>query len=275
MKAIPLTRGLFAFVDDEDFTLVSQLTWNAARHKGGGFYAQAWNGPSVIQMQRYILAASKDELVDHRNHDTLDNRRCNLRKCSLEENSRNRAKLGAAHIKSSRYKGVSWHKRARKWSAYIGSHPKISLGYFSSEEEAAAAYDQKAREMFGGFALANADDLELLRLTNEERNQAIAAAKPRVKVHWRHKLTPDSHNFSGAEFFSYGGQSLTIAQWAKQIGMAPHVIHRRIKKHGWTFERAITTPIQGRHPDPRSIKLPFDEWSEARGIESGILALAS
>lgn len=47
--------------------------------------------------------------------------------------------------KSSRYKGVSWHKHSQKWYAYIQYNGKMhGLGYFNAQEDAAAAYDTEA-----------------------------------------------------------------------------------------------------------------------------------
>ena len=57
---------------------------------------------------------------------------------------------------TSRFKGVCWHKKAGKWQAKIQHNfVRIRLGLFSSEEDAARAYNRKAKELFGEFAKLN------------------------------------------------------------------------------------------------------------------------
>ena len=104
-------------------------------------------------MHRQILDAPQGVWVDHIDGDGLNNRRSNLRLCSATENARNRRPVPNCH---SRYKGVSWHKRQKKWAVRIGK-PKesIYLGSFDDEMEAGVAYDRKAEELFGEFAYLN------------------------------------------------------------------------------------------------------------------------
>jgi hypothetical protein len=92
--------------------------------------------------------------VDHVNHDTLDNRRSNLRLCTRIENGRNRrANVGP---QSSEYKGVQWVKADRRWKAQICVDKRpITVGSFGSEIEAAVAYNAAATRYFGEFALLN------------------------------------------------------------------------------------------------------------------------
>jgi len=57
---------------------------------------------------------------------------------------------------SSIYKGVSWHRNEKKWRSRIRyNYEFISLGYFHNEIDAAKAYNQKARELFGEYAYLN------------------------------------------------------------------------------------------------------------------------
>jgi len=87
------------------------------------------------------------------NRDRLDNRKANLRFASSAENARNSS---GPRSSTSRYKGVSWYTDYGKWRAAIGHNGRFRhIGYFSSEEDAARAYDEKARELFGDFAATN------------------------------------------------------------------------------------------------------------------------
>lgn len=150
MKYIPLTRGKFAIVDDEDFKRISRYKWScngiyAARH---AFIKNRW---ITLRMHRFILKAPKNRQVDHKNGDGLDNRRINIRLCTSKENSRNRNK----QINNiSGYNGVHWNKK--KWISRIQINGKrIYLGCFISKKEAAKKYDSMAKKYFGKFARLN------------------------------------------------------------------------------------------------------------------------
>ena len=156
MKRIPLTQGKFALVDDEDYKWLNQYKWHALKDKHT-FYAVrgiCLNGKMKrIFMHREITQALPNEETDHRNHNGLHNWRDNLRTCTRSENARNRKPSKSC---SSRYKGVRWYKRNHNWNAQIGKNGKqYHIGYFTSEIEAAKAYDAKAKELFGEFAYLN------------------------------------------------------------------------------------------------------------------------
>lgn len=150
MKAIELTKGKFALIDDEDFDLVSKFKWHVSGCKN---YAISGRREKLIRMHNLIFGKMK---VDHINGDGLDNRRENLRKCTNSQNMANSKKrIGT----SSKYKGVCWCKRENKWSAYIYTNKKRkSLGYFKNQKDAAKAYDKKAVELFGSFARLNLNE---------------------------------------------------------------------------------------------------------------------
>lgn len=146
-KIIPLTKGQFAKVDNEDFDKVKGINWNISKR---GYVENTRKG----KMHRYITNCPGNKSVDHKNHDKLDNRKSNLRICDHKENMRNtkRRKTKTSSI----YKGVFFCKRDKKWNSKIQKDGKqISLGYFHSEIEAAKVYDKKAIELFGEFALTN------------------------------------------------------------------------------------------------------------------------
>lgn len=156
---IRLSDDMFALIDAGDYGAVSSFHWRVESNRGFAWYAVAHtpriNGrTSKVRMHRLILRAPANAVVDHINGDGLDNRRSNLRLCTQTENTWNRrTKHGV-----SRFMGVSLDTRcrAKKWRATIGVHGKyISLGYFLTEEEAAAAYDEAAREWHGEFARLN------------------------------------------------------------------------------------------------------------------------
>ena len=151
-RIIPLTRGQFTVVDAEDYLWLSQYQW-FAEGTAGHFYAVRKENGRSIKMHRQIMNAPDHLVVDHIDHDGLNNRRENLRICTFAENCRN---LRASRHKSSKYKGVHWHKRNHKWAVQVTcDHKRNHLGYFGDEIDAAKAYDRAALELFGEFASLN------------------------------------------------------------------------------------------------------------------------
>lgn len=101
-------------------------------------------------MHRLIMNAQKGEQVDHINHDTLDNRKSELRFCSYAQNQYNQ---GRRSNNTSGCKGVSLHKPSGKWQAQIALNGKtIHLGLFATKEEAYTAYCNAALELHGEFS---------------------------------------------------------------------------------------------------------------------------
>lgn len=96
-------------------------------------------------------------MVDHRNHDGLDNRRANLRVGTQADNNANQRKR--SRPTSSRYKGVYWSNTYGVWIAEIkGPVGRKHLGRFEDETEAAKVYDDAALELFGEFAHLNSPE---------------------------------------------------------------------------------------------------------------------
>jgi hypothetical protein len=93
----------------------------------------------------------EDMFVDHIDGDPLNNRRGNLRVVTKAQNAANAKSRGGA----SQYRGV-YKARSGKWAAQIAKEgQRISLGHYETEEEAAAAYDEAAKELHGEYARLN------------------------------------------------------------------------------------------------------------------------
>jgi len=161
MKAIVLTRGRIASVDDEDFDRVNQFKWHAYK-QGECYYGVRLVRVNPGKRTSCYLHCFIMGLVglDHRDGDGLNCQKKNLRVATPQQN--HRASRRKTPGSSSQYRGVSWHKNIEKWQVQLGlTDPKtkkktqLFLGYFTSEEAAARAYDAEARKRFGEFASLN------------------------------------------------------------------------------------------------------------------------
>ena len=161
MKEIVPTQGQVALVDDEDFERLNQYKWTAVKSKAG-WYAQRKlktknkNGYLIkIKMHRSILGLGTLEenkiLVDHIDHNGLNNQKSNLRLATSLQNGANcRNRTDGV----SKYKGVTY--RGNTWVARIGvNNQRIYLGSYRTEKEAAIADNEAAKQHFGDFAYLN------------------------------------------------------------------------------------------------------------------------
>jgi len=135
MKLVPLTKGYFAKVDDEDYDYVmSWGPWHASEASPNMFYAvhstrQKGKNQKIL-MHRLIMNAEKGLEVGHINHDTLDNQKSNLRLCSHQENMKNRKKTRKGYYFSTQFK---------KW--IVNENQKYGGRYNAREEAERAVAD--------------------------------------------------------------------------------------------------------------------------------------
>ena len=155
MKKIPLSNGLCAIVDDDDFEWLSKFKWHAWKKPGGTTYYARRSVPSgVVYMHREVCECGSGYMVDHKNRNGLDNRRFNLRPATPQQNAVN---SGLRSDNKSGFKGVSYAVRHKKWLAKTsakedGKTIYYYIGLFDSPEEAHAAYLAKKAQIHGeGF----------------------------------------------------------------------------------------------------------------------------
>lgn len=150
-KQIELTQGKVAIIDDEDFNLVSKYKW----YFDHGYARSSPAFKTRIYMHRLIMVVPVNKVIDHINGNTLDNRKSNLRICSQRENASN-VDASRANKRLSKYKGVTIGTNKKKWVASITvNYKSIYLGSFDTEEQAALAYNEAAKEHYGEFAQLN------------------------------------------------------------------------------------------------------------------------
>lgn len=155
----PNYPNMFTVVDDEDFDKLKVFKWTA-RARFNTFYAvrrrhkRELPGSRLIYLHREVMAAEVGIPVDHIDGDGMNNTRSNLRTCTIQQNGQNSRKTKKP--KSSKFKGVNFHKRDRVYRARITvCGRKTELGTFRNEIDAAKAYNQAATEHFGEFARLN------------------------------------------------------------------------------------------------------------------------
>lgn len=150
---IPLSRGMFALVDEADAERVlTQGRWFAQPHRRTFYARRNLRRPDgsrgVLGMHTLLTGWP---LVDHVNGDGLDNRRVNLRQAT---NAQNCANKPMHRNNVSGFKGVSPHGSG--WRATItAAGRRISLGTYADPRSAARAYDAAALHYFGEFARPN------------------------------------------------------------------------------------------------------------------------
>ncbi len=161
----PKHPNTFTKVDDEDYDWLNQWNWyskpdrnTAYSHRNHTIHTITGRIRQSIRMHRVILGVGYGVQVDHINGDGLDNRRENLRVCTVAENARNsKPRLGTV----SRFKGVALTRGGKKFCAQIHAPitgQKKHLGTFDTEIEAAKAYNAAAIQAYGEFARINQFD---------------------------------------------------------------------------------------------------------------------
>lgn len=161
-KIIKLSKGYETIVDDDDYIELSKHKWYAAKSSSYVYAKRDINingKKKILRMHRVIMNAPDDMIVDHKNLDSLDNRRENLRLVTKSENKRNN---------SIPYGGAKFNKSSKKhpWQARIKVNGKdIYLGCFSSKEE---ALDEVIRYRIENRLLKHErNKLEVTRLTED------------------------------------------------------------------------------------------------------------
>ena len=151
-KFIGIGRGKFAIIDADDFDALSKYSWVQRGPDQRYAYAYAKIGGVIRSMHREVMNAVPGQIVDHINHDPLDNRKSNLRFATHSENIS--ASIRVKKPKSG-YRGV--HRvTLRKFKARICHNGEEIFGkQRDCIIQAAHDYDALARELKGEFAMLN------------------------------------------------------------------------------------------------------------------------
>ena len=133
------------YFDLDDFYKIKDYRW---AERPDGYLISMTTGEN-IRMHRLIMNVKRDFVVDHINHNTLDNRKENLRICNQHENSKNCIKH---KNNTSGTSGVSLIKTSNRWRAYIYLNGKqINLGVYKNINDATKARKDAEIKYFGEY----------------------------------------------------------------------------------------------------------------------------
>ncbi|MGA2093555.1 MAG: AP2 domain-containing protein [Sedimentisphaerales bacterium] len=157
-RRIYLGEETYAIVDVEDYYRYGKFQWCMGGTGKKCYAARGVRGADgklrVTFLHRLIMNAPKGKLVDHKNGNSLDDRRANMRLATRKQNMQNRQKTSTKT--SSRYIGVYFDRARKKWVAEINYRKRrVFLGRFEAEEAAARTYDEAAKRYRKDFARLN------------------------------------------------------------------------------------------------------------------------
>jgi len=138
-----------AIIDEEDMDKCFPYRWGLSSKE------KYVRNRQIGALHNLILGRSSSGmfiLPDHIDGNTLNNTKQNLQ---VITSSQNQMKKKLPKHNTSGYRGVYFHKQMNKWKAQIGKEVRIHIGFYSTKEEAALAYNEKAKELFGRFAVLN------------------------------------------------------------------------------------------------------------------------
>jgi hypothetical protein len=189
MRQIPATKGYVILCDDEDYRRLASFKWyahnNAGKGRGEKIPRPARRKPTredpkrqVVFLVHEILGRVPGRVIDHINGDVWDNRRSNLRLCTVAENCRNQRRPRKANGAG---KGVYWFNGA--WTVKIACASKrYQFQAWDDLTAAELAYDAVALYLHGEFASLNHPDVPTRAKSPEELQAELQARRPSGRV---------------------------------------------------------------------------------------------
>jgi len=192
----------FALVDEEDYDKVMKYKWHQFKQKNDLIYAISHIDNKKVLMHHFILGKPENnDVIHHRDHNGLNNKRNNIVIVSLAVNNQHNFK--SENCKS-KYLGVGYSsKTTKKWSAQSS---KVNLGLYSEEIEAAKIYDTYVYLKYGKEALTNGlvnyDDIKHIDINTliykKQRELPNNISKNKENT-YRVRITYNGNNFISFE----------------------------------------------------------------------------
>lgn len=196
-----IADGCTILIDDEDYTKIKDYKWHLMRKKaeeGNLFYFTTTTylpykeRRGSVFLHRVIMDCQLGDgkIVDHKNHNTLDCRKENLRICTSFDNMRS---VNKSKRNTSGYKGIHQNNVTKKWIARVQmKDSKLSLGTYDTPEEAARAYDRGALFHYGEFAITNFPrenytDNDMKHLNQSTGRKLNHNSSGYIDIIWNHK----------------------------------------------------------------------------------------
>ena len=176
-RKIKLAKGCYTIVDVEDYEKLRENNWQPYERENNRCYTVRLANGQIIYMHRIIMNAPAGKVVHHKDGEGLNNTKENLIIVTVAENNRYCRKMGKPT--SSKYKGVFFEKKSKKWRASI-KHNGITkhLGSFDNENDAARVYDEAAKIYHGEYAVLNFKEAIQNSRTEEQINRLRAVLRP-------------------------------------------------------------------------------------------------
>jgi HNH endonuclease len=152
---IPLTQGYVAVLDADDVPIVSAWNWQVSicgklRYAVRYTRRDADGKQHIVRLHRHILGVPDGVIVDHIDHDGLNNRKANLRPATHQQNAQNTRKVGAKTLP----KGV--YQRGHRFRARVWINGRnVHLGMYDTADDAHRAFCDAVDKLHGEFACHN------------------------------------------------------------------------------------------------------------------------
>lgn len=150
-----IAEAKWVIIDADEWERLSKFQWGISSHG----YASCRRDGKCLYLHRLVAGEPKGRVVDHKNSDKLDNRRANLRICTVAQN--------VTSTRDDSFGPKSGHKnivRVRgRWRVEMRTRRggKLNGGTHSTLQEALAVRDLMRANLFGEFAFPSTDSVDL------------------------------------------------------------------------------------------------------------------
>ena len=143
------SNGKEFYFDLEDYDKIKDYCWHIDNH---GYVRTILENRKSLHMHKLIISSFRVDHI-HGKESRNDNRKSNLRECTISQNAMNK---DIRNDNTSGITGVSWYSKYNKWMAYICINGKQkTIGYFVKIEDAIKARKEAEEKYFGEFSYDN------------------------------------------------------------------------------------------------------------------------